>query len=204
MLHLQQNILTLAIYGHMLWGKSGKHLCNLFFFSSLGSYIWFVFIFYGTEIKGYSHNIRHNTPGDQHSSIGRSWPGLMKHIFFLHHVDGQMHLHHLTGDQMVPGCAVGRRQPCGVSVCNVWAMCCWEALGPAILLNILWHVPPTKALLQTMYTLSWKEVLPDGCGLFQQDNAPYHKAKMAQGWFEVLTWPPNSQVLNPIGVFWTN
>jgi len=45
-------------------------------------------------------------------------------------------------------------------------------------------------------------VFPGGCGLFQQDNAPCHKAKMVQEWFEehnnefeVLTWPqfPRSQ-----------
>ena len=27
-------------------------------------------------------------------------------------------------------------------------------------------------------------VFPDGCGLFQQDDAPCHKAKMVQEWFE--------------------
>ena len=48
-------------------------------------------------------------------------------------------------------------------------------------------------------------VFPDGCGLFQQDNAPFHKAKKVQEWFEehnnefeVLTWPPNSPDLSPI------
>ena len=42
-------------------------------------------------------------------------------------------------------------------------------------------------------------VFPDGCGLFQQDNAPCHKEKIIQEWceehnyeFEVLIWSPNS------------
>ncbi|KAK3536019.1 hypothetical protein QTP70_025289, partial [Hemibagrus guttatus] len=52
-------------------------------------------------------------------------------------------------------------------------------------------------------------LFPDGCGLFQQDNAPCHKAEMVQEWFddlnnqfEVLTPPPNSPDLksNPASV----
>ncbi|KAK3557200.1 hypothetical protein QTP70_026141, partial [Hemibagrus guttatus] len=42
-----------------------------------------------------------------------------------------------------------------------------------------------------------------------QDNAPCHKAKMVQEWFdehnnqfEVSTWPPNSPDLNPIENLW--
>ncbi|KAK3512081.1 hypothetical protein QTP70_030362, partial [Hemibagrus guttatus] len=50
---------------------------------------------------------------------------------------------------------------------------------------------------------------PDGCGLFQQDNALCHKAKMFQEWFdehnsefEVLTWSSNPPDSNPIEHLW--
>ena len=52
-------------------------------------------------------------------------------------------------------------------------------------------------------------VFSDVCGLFQQDNALCHKAKMVQECFEehikefeVLTWPPIYPDLNPIEHLW--
>ena len=139
-------------------------------------------------------------------SIGRSWPGLMKHIFCLHHVDGRVHVHRLTGDEMVPACTMGRRQASGGSV-MLWAMCCWETLGPAIYNDVNLTCTTYQSIAADHVHTFMEMVFPDGCGLFQQDNAPCLKAKMAQEWFEVLIWPPNFQVLSPIryfGVFWTN
>ncbi|KAJ7320342.1 hypothetical protein JRQ81_019853 [Phrynocephalus forsythii] len=52
-------------------------------------------------------------------------------------------------------------------------------------------------------------VFPDGSGLFPQENAPCHTAKIVWEWFEehvkesmVLPWPPDSPDLYPIKHPW--
>lgn len=58
-------------------------------------------------------------------------------------------------------------------------MFCWETLRP-VKVTSMWML---LALLQTMYTISWK-LYSDVCGLFLQDNVSCHKAKLIQEWFE--------------------
>ncbi|KAK3515693.1 hypothetical protein QTP70_028532 [Hemibagrus guttatus] len=98
---------------------------------------------------------------------------------------------------MAARCTMGRRQA-GRGSIMFWAMFCWETFSSAI------HVDVTLTCTTYLSTAAdhvhpfMETVFPDGCGLFQQDNAPCHKAKMVQEWFdehnnefEVLTWPPN-------------
>ena len=92
-----------------------------------------------------------------------------------------------------------------------WRQC--DGLGNVLLENLgsyypcgcyfdTYHLP--KSIVADHVHPFMKTLFPDGCGLFQQDNASCHKAKMAQEWFEehnefeVLTWLPNSPNLNPI------
>ncbi|KAK3509169.1 hypothetical protein QTP70_020280 [Hemibagrus guttatus] len=59
-----------------------------------------------------------------------------------------------------------------------------RSLGPAI------HVDVTLTCTTYLSTVAdhvhsfMETVFPDGCGLFQQDNAPCHKAKTVQEWFD--------------------
>ena len=55
--------------------------------------------------------------------------------FLLDQVDGRVRVCRLPEEVMAPGCTVGRRQAGGGSV-MLWAMFCWETLGPAIHVDV--------------------------------------------------------------------
>ena len=52
-------------------------------------------------------------------------------------------------------------------------MFCWETLDPAIHVDLI--LTPT-----TYLSIVKDHVFPDGSGIFQLDNVPCHKAKIAQ------------------------
>ena len=76
-------------------------------------------------------------------------------------------------------------------------------MGPAIHVDVtLTHTTYLSTVADHVHPFM-EPVFPEGCGLFQQDNAQCHKAKMVQEWFEeVVTWPPNSSDINPIKHLW--
>lgn len=86
-------------------------------------------------------------------------------------VEGQVHVCHLPGNEMAPGCTMGKVQASEGSV-MLWAMSSWETLNhgfhmDAILIRTTYH----QELLQDALIAT---IIPNICDLF---NAPCYTAK---------------------------
>ncbi|MCI4379860.1 hypothetical protein PGIGA_G00233280, partial [Pangasianodon gigas] len=106
-----------------------------------------------------------------------------KSHFLLHHVEGRVCVHRLPGEEMAPGCTMERTQAGGGSV-MLWAMFCWETLGPGIHVDaILTHTTYLNIVADQVQPFM-ATVFPNRSDLFRQDNAPCHTVKTVQEWFE--------------------
>ncbi|GBL76894.1 Transposable element Tc1 transposase [Araneus ventricosus] len=128
--------------------------------------------------------------------------------FLNHHVDGRVRVRRLPGEQLLPSCTAGHTQVGGGGI-MLWGTFSWAALGPVVVVE------------QTKKAANYLNIIADelhpymafvfltGNGIFQQDNAPCHKARIVLEWFEehtdefhFMSWPPNSPDLNPTEHIW--
>ncbi|GBM39865.1 Transposable element Tc1 transposase [Araneus ventricosus] len=124
--------------------------------------------------------------------------------FLIHHVDGRVRLRRLPGEQLLPSCTAGHIQA-GSGGTMLWRMFSWAALGPSVMVDKTMKAANYLNIIVDQLRPYMAFVFPNGNGIFQQDNAPCHKARIVLEWFEehtdefhLISWPPNSPDLNPM------
>ncbi|GBM76678.1 hypothetical protein AVEN_48800-1 [Araneus ventricosus] len=90
-----------------------------------------------------------------------------------------------------------------------WWYYAFAALGPVVVVEQNMKAANYLNIIADQLHSYMAFLFPTGNGIFQQDNAPCHKARIVLEWFEehtdefhLMFWPPNSPDLNPMEYIW--
>ncbi|GBL78665.1 Transposable element Tc1 transposase [Araneus ventricosus] len=106
--------------------------------------------------------------------------------FLIHHVDGRVRVRRLPGEQLLPPFTAGHTQAGGGGI-MLWGTFSWEALGPVVAVEQTMKAANYLNIVADQLHPYMAFVFPTGNGIFQQDNAPGHKARIVLEWFEEHT-----------------
>ncbi|GBM21711.1 hypothetical protein AVEN_118252-1 [Araneus ventricosus] len=98
----------------------------------------------------------------------------------------RLRVRRLPGEQLLPSCTAGHTQAGGGGI-MLWKTFSWAALGPVVVAEQTMKAANYLNIIADQLHPYMAFVFPTRNGIFQQDNAPCHKARIVLKWFEEHT-----------------
>ncbi|GBM59646.1 Transposable element Tcb2 transposase [Araneus ventricosus] len=97
--------------------------------------------------------------------------------FLIHHVDARVRVRRLPGKQLLPSCTVGHTQAGGGGI-MLRGMFSWTSLEPVVVVEQTMKAANYLNIIADQLHPYMAFAFPTGNGIFQQNNAACHKARI--------------------------